>query len=169
MPTSQTAPDRDGPAQPLRTQLEALIDEHRAGLLACLDGLDEEEARRRTVPSRTTLLGLVKHATFVERVWFDEAVTGRSRTELGLPAMPDESFVLEESDTISDVREAYLDACRASREASAGLALDDLVHGNRRGALPWHWVLLHVLRETAQHGGHADIIREQIVASRGSR
>ncbi len=36
----------------------------------------EEQARRALVPSRTTLLGLVKHATFVERVWFDEAVTG---------------------------------------------------------------------------------------------
>jgi hypothetical protein len=31
------------------------------------------------VPSGTTLLGLVKHATFLEKVWFDKAVTGRSR------------------------------------------------------------------------------------------
>jgi len=39
-----------------------------------------------------TLLGLVKRATFVERIWFGEAVTCRSRTEIGIPATPDESF-----------------------------------------------------------------------------
>jgi hypothetical protein len=39
--------------------------------------LTEEEARRRLVPSKTTLLGLVKHATLAEAVLFDQAVTGR--------------------------------------------------------------------------------------------
>ena len=61
--------------QPARVQFEAFINEHRAMLNACLDGLTEEQARRSLVPSRTTLLGLVKHATFVEKVWFDEAIT----------------------------------------------------------------------------------------------
>ncbi|MGH3572201.1 MAG: DUF664 domain-containing protein [Pseudonocardiaceae bacterium] len=40
------------------------------------------------------MLGLVKHATFVEKVWFDEAVTGRSRAEIGIPETPDKSFML---------------------------------------------------------------------------
>ncbi len=40
-----------------------------------------------------------------------------------------------------------------------------MVHGNRRGALPLRWVYLHVLRELAQHCGHADILREQLVGS----
>jgi len=53
-----------------------------------LDGLTEEQARRSLVPSRTTLLGLVKHATFVEKVWFDEAIACRSRAEIGIPATP---------------------------------------------------------------------------------
>lgn len=39
----------------------------------------EHEARRRLVPSRTTLLGLLKHVTFVERVWFDEGVRAVAR------------------------------------------------------------------------------------------
>ena len=64
--------------QPARAQFEAFLDEHRRELSDSLDGLTEEQARRSLVPSRTTLLGLVKHATFVEKVWFDEAVTGRS-------------------------------------------------------------------------------------------
>ena len=70
-------------AQPAQTQFETFIDEHRRALNGCLDGLTEEQARRSLVPSRTTLLGLVKHAAFVEKVWFDEAVTCRSRAEIG--------------------------------------------------------------------------------------
>jgi hypothetical protein len=54
--------------RPLRDQFEAFLDEHRAGIRACLDGLSEERARKSLVPSKTTLLGLVKHAAFVERV-----------------------------------------------------------------------------------------------------
>lgn len=148
---------------PLRQQFEVFLDEHRSALEHCLDDLTEEQARRRLVRSRTTLLGLVKHATFVEKVWFDEAITGRSRDEIGIPAGPDESFVLDDADTVASVRRAYREACAASRERAATLTLDDLVHGNRRGPLPLRWVYLHVLRELAQHCGHADILREQII------
>jgi spore germination protein GerM len=65
--------------KPARTQFDVFLDEHRTALNACLNGLTEEQARRSLVPSRTTLLGLVKHATFVEKVWFDEAITCRPR------------------------------------------------------------------------------------------
>lgn len=150
--------------RPLRTQFEAFLDEHRAQLDNCLDGLTEAQARRSLVPSRTTLLGLVKHATFVEKVWFDEAVTRRSRAELGLPPTPDESFVLTEHDTIASVRQAHLEACEASRRTTSDLGLDDIIEGNRRGPIPLRWVYLHVLRELAQHCGHADILREQILS-----
>jgi uncharacterized protein DUF664 len=71
--------------QPARAQFEAFLDEHRRELNSCLDGLTEEQARRSLVRLARTLLGLVKHATFVEKVWFDEAVTCRSRAEIGLP------------------------------------------------------------------------------------
>jgi hypothetical protein len=152
--------------QPLRTQWEFFLDHHRAALRDCLDGLTEEEARRRLVPSRTTLLGLVKHAVFVEKVWFDEAFTGRSRSDIGIPATPDESFVLHDGDSIDRVRAAHREACAASREAAAGLTLDDIVTGNRRGPLPLRWIYLHLLRELAQHCGHAEILREQILAGR---
>ena len=149
--------------QPAQVQCEAFLDEHRRELNACLDGLTEEQARRSLVPSRTTLLGLVKHATFVEMVWFDEAVTGRPRAEIGIPATPDESFVLDDDDTIATVQRAHVQACAASRRASTSLGLDDLLLGNRRGPLPLRWVYLHVLRELAQHCGHADILREQVL------
>jgi hypothetical protein len=51
-----------------------------------------------------------------------------------------------------------------SREAAAKLDLDDIVSGNRRGDVSVRWVYLHVLRELAQHCGHADILREQILS-----
>jgi hypothetical protein len=150
--------------QPARAQFEAFLDEHRRDLNSCLDGLTEEQARRSLVPSATTLLGLVKHATFVEKVWFDEAVTCRSRAEIGIPATPGESFVLQDSDTIATVQQAHREACQASRRATSSLGLDDIVRGNRRGPLPLRWAYLHVLRELAQHCGHADILREQILS-----
>jgi hypothetical protein len=109
------------------------------------------------------LLGLVKHATFVEKVWFDEAVTGRSRAEIGIPAISDESFILHDSDTIATVQQAHREACESSRHATSSLGLDDMVYGYPLGPLPLRWVYLHVLRELAQHCGHADILREQIL------
>jgi hypothetical protein len=149
--------------QPIRTQFEAFIDEHRRALNACLNGLTEEQARRSLVQSRTTLLGLVKHATFVEKVWFDEAITCRSRAEIGIPATPDESFILDDGDTIASVQKAHHEACEASRLVTSSLGLDDMLNGNRRGPLPLRWVYLHMLRELAQHCGHADILREQLL------
>jgi len=154
--------------EPERVQFEFFLDEHRAALNECLDGLTEEQARRRLVPSRTTLLGLVKRAAFVERVWFDEAFTGRPRSEIGIPATPDESFILADGDTIDSVRAAHREACAASRAAAAPLSLDVVVTGNRRGPVPLRWVYLHMLRELAQHCGHADILREQILAEEGA-
>ena len=150
--------------QPARAQFEAFLDEHRSQLNRCLDGLTEEQARRLLVPSRTTLLGLVKHATVVEKVWFDEAVTGRSRAEIGIPAISDESFILHDDDTIASVQQAHREACQSSRRAASALGLDDIVRGNRRGPLPLRWVYLHMLRELAQHCGHADILREQLLS-----
>jgi Protein of unknown function (DUF664) len=153
---------------PLDVQVASFLDEHRAMLADSLEGLTESEVRQQLVPSKTTLLGLVKHAVFVEKVWFDEAVTGRSRADIGIPNGPDESFDLGEDDTIESVRADFLEAVAASRNAVSGLGLEDIVRGNRRGPLPLRWVYLHVIRELAQHCGHADILREQVMAARSA-
>jgi hypothetical protein len=166
-----TVPGRRRPAasfevtgEPLKVQLETFLDEHRAALHACLDGLTEEQARRSLVPSATTLLGLVKHVTYVERVWFGEAITGRPRQEMGLPPNAADSFTLTGEDTIDSIRRAHGEACEASRRATADLNLDAVLRGHRLGPLPLRWVYLHALREFAQHCGHADILREQILS-----
>ena len=163
MPTEPGTFAEDVIDQPARAQFDVFLDEHRNALNSCLDGLTEEQARRSLVASRTTLLGLVKHAIVVEKVWFDEAITCRSRAEIGIPATPDESFILADGDTIATVQREHREACESSRRAASALGLDDIVRGNRRGPLPLRWVYLHMLRELAQHCGHADILREQIL------
>lgn len=151
-------------------QIHAFLDEHRGMLLASLDGLTEEEARTSVVASKTTLLGLVKHAVFVERVWFNQAQSGRSRSELNIADSPDGSFELRESDTIESVSEAFRNASADSRRAVSACTGDTIWTGNpKRGSLTVRWIELHVLRELAQHCGHADIIREQILAARQAR
>ncbi|MCS7478488.1 DinB family protein [Umezawaea endophytica] len=151
--------DRD-----LRARLDVVLDEHRAALDACLDGLTEDEARRSLVPSRTTLLGLVKHATYVEKFYFDHSVTGRALQRLGVASTPDRSFVLTAEDTTASVRAAHRVACEESRRIAADLDLDQVVTG--RGAQPVWSVYLRASRDLAQHCGHADILREQVLAAR---
>jgi hypothetical protein len=148
----------------LKTQFETFLDEHRELLRRSLDGLTEEQVRRRLVASKTTLLGLVKHVTFAQRIWFGEAVLGRTRAEMGLLATSDAAFDLDDSDTIASVLAAYDAACADARAAVAGLGVDDVVTGHRVGPQPLRWIYLHVLREIAQHCGHADILREQLLA-----
>lgn len=147
-----------------RQRVDELVDEYRVALHDSLNDLTEEEARRRLVPSKTTPLGLVKHATFVEGVWFDQAVTGRSYTDIGIARTVDGSFTLRKGDTIATVQAAYRKRWETSRRNLAGLRSDDIVDG--RGARPVWALQLQVLRELAQHAGHADILREQILASR---
>ncbi|MAT04310.1 MAG: hypothetical protein CL424_04610 [Acidimicrobiaceae bacterium] len=148
----------------LHRRVDELIDDYRNALHDSLEGLTEDEARRRLVPSKTTLLGLVKHASFVEGVWFDQAITGRSYAEIGIAATVDGSFNLRSSDTIASVQAAYRDRWAASGRNLEGRRLDEVVDG--RGARPVWALKLQVVRELAQHAGHADILREQIVADR---
>ena len=83
------------------------------------------------MPSTTTLLGLVKHATFVEGVWFDQAVTGQSYAEIGIAGTVDGSFALRKGDTIATVQAAYRKRSQTSRSNLAILRSDDIVNGAR--------------------------------------
>ena len=147
-----------------RTQLEAFLEDYRNAIEATLVDLTEEQARRKLVPSATTLLGLLKHVTWMQRVWFEECVGGRSRRQLGLVQTPDESFRLSDADTVASVTAAHRAACATARMAVADLPLDAVLTGHRNGPRTLRWVYLQVLRELAHHCGHADILREQVLA-----
>ena len=97
-------------------------------------------------------------------MWFDQAITGRSYEEIGIAGTVDGSFTLSEGDSIATVQAAYRVRWETSRDNVAGLRSDDVVNG--RGARPVWALQLQVLRELAQHAGHADILREQVLASR---
>ena len=154
----------DVPLADERTQLDAFVEEYRSALEVTLDRLTEEQARCHLVPSATTLLGLLKHVTWMQRVWFEECVDGRSRRELGLVQNPEESFRLTDDDTVASVTAAHREASATARTAVANLPLDAVVTGHRSGPRTLRWVYLQVLRELAHHCGHADILREQVLA-----
>lgn len=154
-----------------RTQLEAFIEEYRNMIELTLDRLTEEQARRRLVPSATTLLGLLKHVTWMQRVWFEECVGGTSRRELGLVQTPDESFRLGDDDTIASVTAAHRQACATARAAVAELPLDAVVTGHRAGPRTVRWVYFQVLRRagsplrTCRHPARTDTCRLRILGA----
>src|ERR671911_471301 len=102
-----------------RMQLDAFVEDYRSAIEATLVGLTEVQARRQLVASATTLLGLLKHVTWMQRVWFEECVGGTSRRELGLVQTPDESFRLADDDTVASVTAAHRRSC-ASWPTTAG-------------------------------------------------
>ncbi|GAA1506859.1 DinB family protein [Sphaerisporangium rubeum] len=137
--------------------------------------LSDEQARQRTTASELTLGGLIKHVTQVERNWADFAARGPA-------AMPDfsamteedfahwgEQFVLLPHETLAEVLERYDEVARRTDELVA--TLPDLGATHPLPNAPWfepgkRWsirrVFTHILAETAQHAGHADIIRESL-------
>ena len=56
--------------------LNSWLDYQRATLLTKLEGLTEAQAGQRTVPTDTTLHGLLRHVTTIEQWWFVECVAG---------------------------------------------------------------------------------------------
>jgi len=148
-----------------RAQLLAFVHDNRAEVAALLDGLTEEQARARLVPSATTLLGIVKHCAFVEKVWFHVSLGGRSRAEVGIPEAAEDSWVLDDEDTVESVRAAYRSAWAEADQIAAPYDLDDLATHNRRGPLTVRWIYTHLVEELARHAGHGDILREQVLAA----
>lgn len=158
---SRDVPDTTAPERQI---LQDLLDDNREGLLQCVDGLTEEQARTRLVPSLTTPLALVKHAAFAEKVWFHVTLPRRTRADVGIPETIDESFQLEDSDTIESVVAAFRQTCAESDRIAAAYELDDAGEHPRLGAVSLRWMYVHMIEELARHAGHGDILREQLLA-----
>jgi len=150
-----------------RTVMEYQLEAQRTDLAALLDGLSEEEARARLVPSLTTPLGLVTHATFVEQVWFHHRVAGLAREQVGIQETVDESFTVAPDDTVVEVRRRYLDACDRSRKIAAEHDLDEAFDW-RGTPVSLRFLYAHLLTEVARHAGHGKILVEQLRARRGA-
>lgn len=151
-----------------RETLEGFLEYHRRVISGKLRGLSEEDARRRLVPSATTLLGLVSHAAAVERNWFQHYLGGKPREEITGNARGDApSWDVAADKTIGGVIAEFEGACAASRQIAAGVALDQTVPHDQLGEVTLRWIYVHIIREHARHIGHADILREQIDGATG--
>ena len=151
-----------------REVLERFLDHHRAVLSGKLRGLSTMDVRRRLVPSQTTLAGLVKHATVVERNWFQHCLAQRPLEEIAGQVPRDaSSWDVHPDESIDDILASFVDACAESRRIAARFALDDTVAHRRLGRVSLRWIYVHMIREHARHAGHADILREQIDGATG--
>ncbi|WP_101832362.1 DinB family protein [Frankia canadensis] len=147
-----------------REILEAFLDFHRDVVVHKARGVGDADARRRLLPSRTTLAGLLRHLTVVEQTWFHPlaAAPAPQTAPAGNAAAAEEdtSWDIAEATTLDSLLADYDDACAHSREASAAFALDDVLSHPEIGQVSLRWIYVHVIEETARHAGHADVIRE---------
>ena len=155
-----------------RADLLAALDKHRQFLRYTVRGLTDEEAARRTTVSELCLGGVIKHVTRTERQWMDFILYGPSSV-----GAFDEAYIAEhmrgfrmlEGETLAGVLSEYERVARRTERVVAELPDLDITHPLPEA--PWYepgarWtaraVLLHIIAETCQHAGHADIIRESL-------
>ncbi len=146
----------------------------RQALLWKLDGLSEYDARRPMTITGTNLLGLVKHLTMTEALYFGE-VFGRAFPPEDLPwtaadAELDADTWATETESRSEVIDRYSRVCAHSDNTIADLSIDTaghVAHWPRPEVMLFN-VMVHVLSETLRHAGHADILREQIDGAVGA-
>ncbi|WP_422770313.1 DinB family protein [Plantactinospora sp. WMMC1484] len=153
-----------------RAVWEAFLDCQRREVAEKIAGVSEEDARRRLVPSLTTLGGLLKHLSAVERSWFQRRLASREPADIaGWVDGGDPSWTLGPDDTVERLLAEYAEACEESRRVAARSALDYSVPHSRLGRVSLRWIYAHMIEETARHAGHADILREQLDAARPTR
>ena len=163
-----------------RADLLDVLHKHRGLFRVTVQDLSDEQARTRSTISELTLGGLIKHVASTEREWarfiqegpvaqpdIDWANVDWSNPPAEVAAYAD-GFRMLEGETLAGLLEEY-DAVAATTDAL--VATVDLDSSQPLPEAPWftpgaRWsarrVFTHILAETAQHAGHADIIREAI-------
>ncbi|MET7750446.1 DinB family protein [Micromonospora sp. NPDC005367] len=150
-----------------RADLLQTLRRHRGFLRQTVEGITDEQAATRTTVSELCLGGLIKHVAGTEERWMRFAVDGAD----GMQSTPidwEDQFRMHEGETITELLDEYARVAAGTDELVATLDLDST---HPLPVAPWFepgasWsfrrVLLHVIAETSQHAGHADILREAI-------
>ncbi|MFC8042587.1 DinB family protein [Nocardia sp. NPDC057353] len=155
-----------------RRDLLAMLGQARFFLRYTVQNLTDDQARQRPTASELSLGGLVKHVAATERGWADFLVDPSSMPNMDAMteadfAARDNDFRLLPDETLADVLAAYQ---RVADRTDALVGTVDLNAELPLPAAPWFqetaWsarrVLMHIVAETTQHAGHADIIRESL-------
>lgn len=149
-----------------RESLDSWLDFHRATLLSKCAGLSDAHMRMRSVPpSSLSLLGLLRHMTEVERVWFRLVLTGAD-----LPLLYDRDdnadAVFDDIDSadVAASMAAFREEVQVCRQVAAEHPdLEVIAKRHRHGEeVSLRWIYVHMIEEYARHNGHADLIRECI-------
>ncbi|MFE4942712.1 DinB family protein [Streptomyces sp. NPDC056641] len=153
-----TGPPRTGADE--KATLRGFLDYLRNAIADKVEGTPEPQVRTSGVPSGTSLLGLLKHLAFVERLYF----LGEDADHWSATMRP------SAEDTVDSVLADYRETVERANQvidACPDLALPAPRPPHRGSAPSMRWVLVHMIEETGRHAGHADILREQIDGSTG--
>jgi len=155
-----------------RADLLATLTKHRHFLRFTTRGLSDDQAAQRTTVSELCLGGLIKHVAATERQWARFIVEGPPAMAFDPTTMAEtwaDAFRMTQGETLAGLLDHYDRVAAATDELVR--TLPDLDAAQPLPDAPWFeagasWsarrVLLHVIAETAQHAGHADILREAI-------
>jgi len=155
-----------------RRDLLNSLAQHRDLLLRTVRGLTDAQARLTPTASQLCLGGIIKHVALMEEGWVRFIEEGPARV-----GPPDEAayethaagFRMADGETLPILLARYEAVARYTDELVVTLPSLDLSHPLPEA--PWfepgaEWsarrALIHIVAETAQHAGHADIIRETI-------
>jgi hypothetical protein len=157
-----------------RTDLLDTLTKHRELLRFTVQGLTDEQAAATPTASALCLGGLIKHVARMEARWCAFVVDGPSAMAMTEASYAEHaaSFRMEPGDTLAGLLQRYEEVARRTDELVATVDLDG---AQPLPEAPWFepgstWTarraFVHIVAETAQHAGHADILRETIDGQR---
>ena len=157
-----------------RADLIESLRRHRGFLRFTVKDLTDEQARLRPTVSALYLGGLIKHVAAQEASWVRFAEGGAEAMHRNWgPDVQSRHWHLQAGETLAGVLADYEAVAAHTDEVVA--TIPDLDADHAMPEAPWfeqgaRWsvrrVFLHVIAETAQHAGHADILRESIAGQK---